>query len=124
MRKCQHCGVEDDNYNEGRTINWKTGISCRFCGESVRRYNINRIEAAALLKEQNGKCRVCETALELAPGELKSKVKSFQVDHCHDTGKVRGLLCVPCNTFLGKKKEDFEFKMKNINEYWNTSYGT
>jgi len=124
MRKCQHCGVEDDKYNGGRTINWKTGITCRFCGENVRRYNMNRTEAIALLKEQNGECKLCETALEVAPGELKSKVKACHIDHCHDTGKVRGLLCIPCNTFLGKGRKDFEIKMEKINKYWNNCYGT
>ena len=41
--------------------------------------------------EQNGVCAICDTALEY----LKANV-----DHNHNTGKVRGLLCSRCNTFL------------------------
>jgi len=124
MRKCQHCGVEDDAYNQGRTINFKTGISCRFCGENIRRYGINRYEALEMLERQGGMCAVCPTPLEIAPGELKSKVKSAQIDHDHNSNKIRGLLCVPCNTWLGKHKEDFLDRKNRLNMYWDLAYGT
>jgi HPt (histidine-containing phosphotransfer) domain-containing protein len=57
------------------------------------------------LKKQNGKCKICDKTMN-----------SPQVDHDHNTGKYRGLLCVPCNNGLGvfeKKKYLFE---KYLNE--------
>lgn len=57
------------------------------------------------LKKQNGKCKICGHDMNRP-----------QVDHSHDTGKYRGILCVPCNNGLGiyeKKKELFE---KYLNE--------
>lgn len=52
---------------------------------------------------QGGVCAIChkpETATR------RGKLKALAVDHCHDTGLVRGLLCVECNTGIGKLRED------------------
>jgi hypothetical protein len=43
----------------------------------------------AMYFEQDGKCLICKEREAVA------------IDHCHTTGKVRGLLCLGCNTFLG-----------------------
>lgn len=50
----------------------------------------------ALLKAQDGKCRICRTP------PIKSRLC---VDHCHVTGKVRGLLCRRCNSAIGLFQE-------------------
>lgn len=55
------------------------------------------------LIEQNNVCAICaqpETAI------IKGKVLALAVDHCHDTGKVRGLLCRACNNAIGALKHD------------------
>jgi hypothetical protein len=52
---------------------------------------------------QNGVCLICkqpETTI------IKGRTISLSVDHCHDTGKVRGLLCKPCNQGIGIFKHD------------------
>lgn len=57
--------------------------------------------AIALLKlDQAGKCAVCETT---TPG-----TKGWCLDHCHRTGKVRGMLCGPCNLALGLMRDNPE----------------
>ena len=43
-----------------------------------------------------GKCEICENPYDLGG------YKGLCVDHDHNTGEVRGLLCTSCNTFLGK----------------------
>lgn len=45
------------------------------------------------------------------------------VDHCHKTGKVRGILCAECNSGLGKFKDRPEFLIKAV-EYLLGSRGT
>lgn len=54
-----------------------------------------------MLKEQGGKCKICES---YDNGNKRNKY--FCVDHDHKTGKVRGLLCHPCNSAIGKLKDD------------------
>lgn len=63
-------------------------------------YGLTIEDYERLLSEQNGVCaickRVCKTGRRLA------------VDHCHETGRVRGLLCANCNHVLGKLNDDVE----------------
>jgi hypothetical protein len=59
-----------------------------------RDFGINLGEYDIMLKEQNGLCKICKNP----PASLN---KSLGVDHCHKTGKVRGLLCDKCNRGLG-----------------------
>jgi len=55
-----------------------------------------------MLDSQGGKCAIClsEVPNKTRPGRL------FCVDHDHATGKVRGLLCCACNSWLGVIKDD------------------
>ena len=57
-----------------------------------------------MLEDQGHVCAICkgkETALHKDGGPRR-----MPVDHCHDTGKVRGLLCTACNRALGLFKDD------------------
>ena len=59
-----------------------------------------------MLDNQGGVCAICkkpETTKSNTGGE-----KNLAVDHCHLTGKIRGLLCHHCNTGIGKFNDDVE----------------
>lgn len=63
-------------------------------------YGLSLDDYQNLLDSQGGVCAICkepETTLSNA-----GYVKNLSVDHCHNTGKVRGLLCHHCNTAIGK----------------------
>jgi len=62
-----------------------------------RRYGITFTEVTQLWKDTAGLCNCCGTFLK-APGESRCT----HVDHCHETGKIRGILCNSCNTALGR----------------------
>lgn len=61
----------------------------------VRKYGVTRDEAEELEKVTN--CQICGDSFETK--------KQRHVDHCHTTGKVRGVLCSRCNTGLGLFKD-------------------
>ena len=62
----------------------------------VKKYGVTLVVYDAMLKAQNGCCAICG----------KTQSKAFDVDHCHVTGKVRGLLCSTCNRLIGYAKDD------------------
>lgn len=80
-----------------RATNWKV------------KYGITPEEFYAKLNEQNNCCAICHR-------DMDEYGKIFCVDHNHDTGEIRGLLCDPCNYGLGfyeKHKNEYE-KYLNI----------
>lgn len=77
----------------------------------IAAYGISHDDYLALGDRQHWKCAICK--------ELP--VKKLEVDHCHRTGKVRGLLCGYCNKGLGHFKDSkarllFAISYLNINE--------
>jgi Recombination endonuclease VII len=62
-----------------------------------RSYGISLAEFSAMRQSQGDRCSICKTGFSL--------VKPH-VDHCHKTGRVRGILCPQCNTSLGLLNED------------------
>lgn len=63
-----------------------------------RKYGLSWEEYILLYEKCNGLCEICEKPLSLLLDEEK---QTAFVDHCHTTGKVRGLLCLKCNMGLG-----------------------
>jgi hypothetical protein len=63
-----------------------------------RKYGISSEKFEEILEEQGKKCKIC--------GCQESGLRRFHVDHCHETGLIRGILCHGCNTGLGAFKED------------------
>lgn len=47
--------------------------------------------------------------------EICGKEKPLNIDHCHDSLKVRGMLCTPCNTALGSLRDSKDLLLKAIN---------
>lgn len=64
-----------------------------------RMFGITVDEYEAMLKAQGGVCKICEKP------QVKSGVR-LCVDHCHGTGRIRGLLCDNCNRAIGLMRDD------------------
>lgn len=92
-RKCrgynkkQYAPVEGERKNAKKqtTKEYRRARSLRI------NYNLTPEQFATLLEQQDGACAICN----------KVPHSTLHVDHCHTTGKVRGLLCSTCNTGLG-----------------------
>lgn len=62
----------------------------------LKRHGLTPDQYDAMLAAQNGSCAICG-----ATSPRSKNSKRMFVDHCHVTGRIRGLLCSPCNTMLG-----------------------
>lgn len=80
----------------------------------IQRYGITQEDYDNLLKKQEYKCAICKTE---EPGGIANK---FHVDHCHDKGHIRGLLCNHCNQGLGHFKDNPYFLDSAIHYLCNT----
>jgi len=114
--RCDQCGevkprdaftlVTDGCGNKSRLRKCKDCVNTTRAPH-LRRYNlaskyqINEAHYATMLDRQHGRCAICEQAQDDS-GDAK---KLLQVDHDHDTGQVRGLLCPCCNKALGLFKD-------------------
>lgn len=79
--------------------------------ERLKTYKLTEQSFAALYDKQEGRCAICDIFLPL--NDLNTV--PF-IDHNHDTGEVRGLLCRTCNTGLGMFK-DSPVLLENAKKY-------
>jgi hypothetical protein len=66
----------------------------------IKKFGITLAESERLLAEQGGVCAICRGPISDVRGY------SPHVDHDHVSGKVRGILCMPCNSGLGAFRDD------------------
>ena len=126
MKKCSKCGEEKPLKEFDTSKKAKDGkhTQCKLCRalyresrraeqrlydntiSKARKYGISVEELADRMKVT--KCEICGTS------EPKGRHNVFHIDHNHDTGEVRGMLCHDCNTGYGSFKEDVEILNKAI----------
>ena len=77
--------------------------------------NITYEQYEEMVESQNGRCAICKT-------DVNQFDKGFCVDHCHDTGKIRGLLCTSCNMGIGNLK-DSAVLLRRAADYLESHHG-
>lgn len=121
-RKCNVCNREkflaefgiDKEIKYGRTRKCK---ECRVKLESRRQseylYGVTFEQKQAILLQQMGICanRACGKDVKF---DTNLRKEMAVLDHCHATGKIRGILCNRCNMVLGMVERKFKLKSKNM----------
>ncbi|MFG2678826.1 endonuclease VII domain-containing protein [Streptomyces sp. NPDC048392] len=101
-KRCPQCEEAKPHSGWERNKSSSGGWSsyCRECraernrtGYFKRKYGLAPAELDAMVTEQRGVCCICLAA------------SAEHVDHCHETGRVRGVLCFSCNAALGQFKD-------------------
>jgi hypothetical protein len=90
----------DPEYNRNRLMIYAHGIDI--------------LDYDTMLDEQDYKCAICGSEESNKPGH-KEVGDNFFIDHCHKTGKIRGLLCNHCNMMLGSVKDNVYTLQNAIN---------
>ncbi|WQZ00171.1 recombination endonuclease VI [Vibrio phage vB_ValC_WD615] len=73
------------------------------------RFGISWDDKIKMLESQGNVCKVCGTDKPGGQGH-------WHLDHCHNTGKVRGILCMRCNVVLGQVEDNVEI-LEKLGEY-------
>jgi hypothetical protein len=114
LRECRTCSLMKEQKEFHRISRGKatTQPDCRQCRSDyefarglMRNYGMTVAEYNDLLEQQNHCCDCC--------GRHKSLFKRrLHVDHNHETGEIRALLCTICNPLIGYAQEDIEMLEK------------
>lgn len=104
-KTCCHAGKTD-----WRKRNPANAKRSDFYRRIKQAYGLTRAQYDALEADQNGRCAACHD--KLGTGHARA------VDHCHDTGRVRGLLCRHCNVALGHVRDD-QRRLQSLIVYLN-----
>ncbi len=97
-----NAGVSDMNRAERRALKAAQAARSARAHELrvMRVYGLPEGGYAALYAAQGGRCAICQWAT--------GRTKRLAVDHDHQTGEVRGLLCGPCNQTIGRLRDAAE----------------
>lgn len=76
-------------------------------------YGLSQEQHDVLFAQRGGKCWICEEP-ETSRDGASGKVRALAVDHCHETGAVRGLLCRRCNQAIGMFRDSPDLLGKAI----------
>lgn len=70
----------------------------------LKKYGLTEFEYKKLVQRQDGRCAICN----VEPNPYATHKRGLHIDHDHETGAVRGLLCGNCNAALGHFKDSIE----------------
>ena len=96
---CKSCNVEKQRERRERDpsvyrrVEWPSKLK--------KLYGISVDDYYKMLENQGGGCAICGTRVPSQRARKFTKTEMFFVDHCHATGRVRGLLCSRCNRGIG-----------------------
>jgi len=127
MKLCTKCGIEKPLNEFHKNKKSDDGLSywCRMCKSEQnllpkakrkrekydleRRYGILPKQKQQMIEKQNGKCAICKKELDSG--------RETNIDHDHETGRIRGILCNNCNIGLGYLERGGGFSRGRIMEY-------
>lgn len=100
IKACTIC-LKNLKFSEfGSSISAAIGLTgecqeCRRHETRRRQFGITKEQYFSLLEHQGGVCAICRKE---ETNKRNGRTVAFSVDHCHTTGKIRGLLCLGCNS--------------------------
>jgi len=101
--ECKRCVVERARRSAERVEVADSRWMTRREGTLKRKYGITNADYEAMRSAQDGRCGICKRIPTNRQRNNRTgrEWTGLQVDHDHKTGRVRGLLCAPCNNVLG-----------------------
>lgn len=103
--ECNPCRSKKymEKYKDDPVVRKRNRLNSR--NYNIKKYGISVEDFHRMMDEQKGQCLICSSEF-CASAEMADIFKVACIDHCHESGKVRGLLCRPCNSGLGHFKDN------------------
>ena len=110
MRRCKIChGLatakyrtqNPEIYRKASSKYWNKSSETKRHNAWLKRYGLSKEEYEIMFNKQDGLCLICKKQC--------SSGQNLSVDHCHKTGKIRGLLCKKCNSALGMLDDNIKY---------------
>ena len=101
---CVQCGRTDSRTKSNRK-------NCSSCNGLWRDFRITHADYEEMLEKQDYRCAICKSN-----NTKSNRTKRFAVDHDHETGQVRGLLCNNCNRGIGLLEDSITY-LENATNY-------
>lgn len=101
-RECQKKSAKARYNTDPHVHKQRTKVNQRVY--TAKKFGLTLSELEVMYAEQDSRCAICGISEE-------EHGKHLAIDHCHRTGKVRGLLCMPCNTGLGNFRDRSDLLM-------------
>ena len=103
--RCKTCKKEYDQKRWASDAERRNAYKMEMRNRRLREFGMTQEDYDSMLAAQGGGCAICGTQKGWAG-------KQLAIDHCHETGAVRGLLCDRCNTGIGKFEDSPELLQK------------
>lgn len=116
--ECVVCGAETPATRRGKGGGLKRYCSARCNVQANHYWRLYRLTPAQVREMRAGGCAICGRPEALDRGGRST----LHIDHCHQTGVVRGVLCLSCNISLGHFKHDPELLRRAI-DYLGAAVG-
>lgn len=97
LKRCSKCHrmLPFSDFDRDKFTSSGLTSSCSLCSTLHRLYKLSYVDYAARYDKQQGVCAICRR-----PGAVANGSNRLAVDHNHQTGEVRGLLCGKCNVAI------------------------
>jgi len=121
-RRCKICHIKatekyrkknPELYRKASAKHWAKLNDKKKHSNWLKRYNLKHEEYLKMFNDQKGCCKICKQPC--------SSGMNLSVDHCHSTGKIRGLLCKKCNSALGMLDDNIKYFEEAIDYLKNFS---
>ena len=93
-------------YRENNKEYFKNYHAAYYKTKRYDKYGLTKEQFLSMLDTQKNKCAICSIEF--------SNTQRINIDHCHSSGIVRGLLCFHCNTGMGQFKDNVSILKKAI----------
>ena len=101
LADCAKCGPRVAVRQRSDNKKWRCHNG-EVANRRARAYGLSEEDSDAILQKQNYSCAICKTKVP------RGRHRTFHVDHDHQTGKVRGLLCNNCNIGIGALGDNYD----------------